>query len=157
AISKTASPNPVVAGSNLTCAITVTNRGTANAASVVVTDNLPASLTFVSCASTGNGVCGGSANGRTVTFSSLPPGASETITLVATVNCPTPNGAVITNSVTVTSSTHDPNISNNSAMTTVTIANPPPTLNGCPKNQSVPATSTGGAVVTFPSPTVSDN
>src|SRR6266404_2625029 len=51
AISQTASPNPVVAGSNLTCAITVTNRGTGNAASVVVTDNLPASVTFVSCAS----------------------------------------------------------------------------------------------------------
>src|SRR5436190_2114681 len=125
AISKTASPNPVVAGSNLTCAITVTNRGTANAASIVVTDNLPASVTFVSCASTGNGVCGGSANNRTITFSSLPAGASETITLVATVNCPTPNGAVITNSVTDTSSTIDPDTSNNSAMTTVTISNPP--------------------------------
>jgi uncharacterized repeat protein (TIGR01451 family) len=157
AISQTASPNPVVAGSNLACAITVTNRGTGNAASVVVTDNLPASVTFVSCASTGNGVCGGSANNRTVTFSSLPAGASETITLVARVNCPASNGAMIANSVMVTSSTHDPNTSNNSATTTVTISNPPPTLTGCPKNLSVPATSSAGAVVTFPSPTVSDN
>jgi len=157
AISNTASPNPVLEGSNLTCAITVTNRGTGNAASVVVTDNLPASVTFVSCASTGNGVCGGSANNRTVSFSSLPAGASETITLVATVNCPTPNGAVITNAVTVTSSTHDPNAGNNSAIATVTVSNPPPTLKGCPKNQSVPATSSAGAVVTYPLPTVLDN
>src|SRR5882724_3012800 len=157
AISTTTSPNPVVAGSNLTCAITVSNRGTGNAASVVVTDNLPDSVTFVSCASTGNGVCGGSANNRTVTFSSLPAGASETITLVAKVNCPASNGAVIANSVTVTSSTHDPDTSNNSATSTVTISNPPPTLNGCSKNLSVQATSSAGAVVTFPSPAVSDN
>src|SRR5262249_17969358 len=70
---------------------------------------------------------------------------------------PTPNGAVLANSVTVTSSTHDPNTSNNSAMTTVTVSNPPPILSGCPKNQSVPATSSAGAAVTFTSPTVSDN
>jgi uncharacterized repeat protein (TIGR01451 family) len=157
AISQTASPNPVVTGANVTFVITVTNRSTVNAASLVVTDNLPDSVTFVSCAATGSGVCGGSANNRTVTFSSLPAGASATIRFVANVICPTPNGAVINNSVTVTSSTHDPNTSNNSGTTAVTASNPAPTLTGCPKNLSVPSTSSAGAVVTFTPPTVSDN
>jgi len=157
AINERASASPIVAGANVTWTITVTNQGPGNAASVVITDNLPASVTFLSCASTGNGLCDGSANNRTVTFSSIAAGASETITLVTMVNCPTPNGAVINNSVTATSSTHDSSTGNNSAISTVTVSNPPPTLSGCPKNLSVSATSGAGAVVTYASPTVSDN
>ena len=157
AITARASASPIVAGSSVTWTITVTNQGPGNAASVLVADNLPTSVTFVSCASTGNGLCQGSGNSRTVSFSSIAAGASQTITLVATVNCPTANGVVINNSVTVSSSTHDPNTSNNSASATVTVSNPPPTLSGCPRNISVSATSAAGAVVTYASPTISDN
>ena len=73
-ITKTASPDPVTTGDDLTYTVTVTNNGPDPATSVTVTDNLPAETTFVSCSSTGAGVCGGSGNNRTVTFALLPSG-----------------------------------------------------------------------------------
>lgn len=122
AITKTDSPDPVVTGSDVTYTITVSNNGPATAQSVVVTDNLPGNVTFVSCASTGIGVCGGSGNNRTVTFSSLAAGGSETITMVATANGPA--GTPISNTTTITSSTTDSNSGNNSATATTDVNNP---------------------------------
>lgn len=126
AITKTDSPDPVVNGADVTYTITVTNNGAANAQSVVVTDDLPANVSFVSCASTGGGVCGGSGNNRTVTFSSLASGASATITLVATAN--DAPGATISNTATVSSATPDSNTSNNSASASTTVSAPLPLL-----------------------------
>src|SRR4029079_8343246 len=59
AITKTDSPDPVITGNDVTYTVTVTNNGPDAATSVTVTDNLPAETTFVSCSSTGGGVCGG--------------------------------------------------------------------------------------------------
>lgn len=84
-VTKTASSQTPVIGQNLTYTITVTNNGTADATNVVVTDNLPASVTFVSCDAPPDGVCGGTGNMRTITYPSIPAGASRTITLVVTV------------------------------------------------------------------------
>ncbi len=119
AITKADSPDPVVTGGNVTYTITVTNNGPGIAQSVVVTDNLPANVTFVSCNSTGGGVCGGTGNNRTVTFSSLSVGASATITLVATANGA--GGTTITNTASVSSATTDPNGANDSDTETTTI------------------------------------
>lgn len=127
-ISQRASLNPILAGSNLTYTITVTNNGPGVAANVMVTDNLPAATTFVSCAATSGGSCGGVGNNRTVNFASLAAGASATITLIASVNCPVANNTVISNTVTVTSSAPDPVTNNNSAMATTTASNPPPLI-----------------------------
>jgi uncharacterized repeat protein (TIGR01451 family) len=137
AITKTDSPDPVIAGNNLTYTVTVTNNGPDTATSVIVTDDLPAETTFVSCSSTGVGVCGGSGNNRTVTFASLASGESEIITFVATVNCSVADGTVISNTATVSSCTSDPNSNNNSATTTTTASNPPPTITGASANPSV--------------------
>src|SRR6266508_1399099 len=112
-VTKSDSPDPVTAGDNLTYTVTVMNNGPDPATSVIVTDNLPAETTFVSCSSTGGGVCGGSGNNRTVTFASLTPGESETITFVANVNCSVADGTVISTTATVASSTPDPDPSNN--------------------------------------------
>ncbi len=136
-VTKTDSPDPVTVGNNLTYTVIVTNNGPATATSVTVTDNLPAETIFVSCSSTGGGVCGGSENNRTVTFASLASGESETITFVATVNCSVTDGAVISNTATVSSSTPDPNSNNNSATATTTASNPPPTISGASANPSV--------------------
>jgi uncharacterized repeat protein (TIGR01451 family) len=136
-ITKTDFPDPVTVGNKLTYTITVTNNGPATATSVTVTDNLPAETTFVSCSSTGVGICGGSANNQTVTFASLASGESETITFVATVNCSVPDGTVISNTATVSSSTNDPNTNNNSATATTTASNPPPVITGATANPSV--------------------
>ena len=118
-ITKTASPNPVTTGSNVTYTIVVTNNGVAVAQTVVVTDDLPESVAFVSCSSTAMGVCGGSGNNRTITFASLAAGASETITLVATTNAAA--GTMITNTAAVTSNISDPNPANNSSTVTTTV------------------------------------
>jgi uncharacterized repeat protein (TIGR01451 family) len=127
-ITKTASPDPVTTGDDLTYTVTVTNNGPDPATSVTVTDNLPPETTFVSCSSTGGGVCGGSGNNRTVTFALLPSGASVTITFVANVNCSVADGTVISNTATANSSTPDPDPINNSATATATASNPPPTI-----------------------------
>jgi uncharacterized repeat protein (TIGR01451 family) len=137
AITKTVSPNPILTGSNLTYAITVTNNGPGAAANVTVMDNLPASTTFVSCSATSGGVCDGSGNNRTVTFTSLAAGESATITLVANVNCPLANGAEISNTAAVSSTTPDPDTNNNSATANVTASNPPPVIANPSANPSV--------------------
>src|ERR1051326_5612428 len=136
-ITKTASPDPVTTGDDLTYTVTVTNNGPDPATSVVVTDDLPAETTFVSCSSTGEGVCGGSGNNRTVTFPLLPSGQSETITFVANVNCSVADGTVISNTATVSSSTPDPNSNNDSSTATTTASNPPPTITNAAADPSV--------------------
>jgi uncharacterized repeat protein (TIGR01451 family) len=135
-ITKTDSPDPVTTGDDLTYTVTVTNNGPDPATSVVVTDNLPAETTFVSCSSTGGGVCGGSGNNRTVTFPLLPSGQSQTITFVANVNCSVADGTVISNTATVSSSTPDPNTNNDSSTANTTASNPPPTISNATADPS---------------------
>ncbi len=136
-VTKTASPDPVTTGDDLTYTVTVTNNGPDTAISVIVTDNLPPETTFVSCSSTGGGVCGGSGNNRTVTFASLALGESETITFVANVNCSVADNTVISNTATVSAFTPDPDPTNNSATATTTASNPPPTITGAAADPSV--------------------
>lgn len=120
-LSMSAAPAPVVAGSDITYTIVVTNDGPDEAPSVVVTDNLPGELTFVSCTATGTGICEGSANNRTVTFPALAAGASETIKIVATVNSASADGSTITNTVSVWTATTDPNSANDTASSSTSV------------------------------------
>uniref|UniRef100_Q01X81 Conserved repeat domain n=1 Tax=Solibacter usitatus (strain Ellin6076) TaxID=234267 RepID=Q01X81_SOLUE len=126
----TAGPNPAVTGSNVTYTINVTNLRSGAAFKVVVSDNLPSTVLFASCSATGGGVCGGSGNNRTITFPTIVGGATATITLVGTVDCPVPNGASISNTAAVSSTPADADSSNNSATVTVTASNPPPVISG---------------------------
>jgi uncharacterized repeat protein (TIGR01451 family) len=116
----------VTTGSDITYTIIVTNNGAADAQSVVVTDNLSGSVSFVSCSANSGAVCGGSGNNRTITFSALASGSSAIITLVATANGAA--GSTISNTATVSSSTPDANAGNNSASTTTTVQAPLPAL-----------------------------
>jgi hypothetical protein len=114
-----------------------------------VTDNLPASLTFVSCSSTGNGVCGGSGNNRIVSFNSLASGASATMTIVANLDCSVSNGQSIGNAASVTSIVRDPVSGNNSSSVNFTASNPPRGI--LPTSQSYAADGGDGVVsVTAP-------
>jgi uncharacterized repeat protein (TIGR01451 family) len=137
AITKTDSRDPVTTGIDLTYTVTVTNNGPDTATSVTVTDNLPPETTFVSCSSTGGGVCGGSGNNRTVTFPLLASGQSETITFVANVSCSVADGTAISNTATVSSFTPDPDTTNNLATATTTASNPAPTITNATADPSV--------------------
>ena len=148
-VNKSASPNPVTVGSNITYTIIVANNGPDTANTVTITDNLPATTAFVSCNSTGGGMCAGTGNNRTVSFPAMGPGTSATITLVTKVNCGVANGTSISNTATVSSLTPDSNSGNNSSMASVTANNPAPMIS--PMSQSFPSSGGNGSVsVTFP-------
>ncbi len=119
-----ASPSVVVGNGNLTYTMVVRNNGPNPASSVVVTDNLPAATTFVSCAATNGGVCGGSSNNRTISFATLGAGEAATINLTVSVNCLSVSEGVIKNTVLVNAVTPDPNQGNDSGTIDVSVALP---------------------------------
>jgi|GEM_PF-1663609 len=92
-LSKTVSDNTPDEGDNITYTITVSNNGPAQATNLVVADNLPAGLTFVSATpSTGTWTA------PNWTVGTLNDGANATLTLVASVDAGT-SGDLITNAV----------------------------------------------------------
>ncbi len=111
ALTKTASPNPVLVGQNLTYTLTVTNNGPSTAANVLVNDPLPAGVTFVS-ASTG---CSLSSGTVTCFVPSLAGDASATFTIVTT---PTADGTIVNTAHAPWP--NDPTPGNNDATATVT-------------------------------------
>lgn len=121
-------PDTVPTGSNVTYTLKVSNDGSSAAAAVVVTDELPEETTFVSCVATGGGVCGGSGNVRTVTFDSLAPEASETITLVARVDCALPDGVEIDNTASVRHSSEEPGSDEDESETVFNLTSDQPPL-----------------------------
>lgn len=116
-IAKSDSPDPVIAGNQLTYTIIVNNDGPSTASGVTVTDVLPAGVTFVS-ASTTAGTVANAAGTVTGTIGTLASGGSATITIIASVD-PATRGT-ITNTATVTGAETDTNNANNSATTTTT-------------------------------------
>src|SRR6185503_17155322 len=117
-ITKKAAQSLVAPGSTFTYSLLVKNKS-AVPADVIVTDNLPAGLTLTKCTATGNGACGAGGN---VTFSQLAGGASETVLLTVAVSASATEGAVISNTASVSSPIPDPDTSNNSSTASVTVA-----------------------------------
>ena len=122
-ITKLDKPDPVVAGATLVYTLTVSNAGLSNASNVVVSDTLPAAVTYQSMDQGAFG-CSYDAGTRRVTCNLAILAASGTARAVVTVkvNSSTPAGP-ISNVATVQSDTADPNPSNNRTVpqtTTVT-------------------------------------
>jgi len=118
------------AGSNVTYLITVVNHGPGVAPNVVVAESLPTNVTFVSCmASVGN--CGfDHLNTFSASFGSLANGAQATLTITVNAGCGIANGAVITNTASVSSLVPDPVPANNSSgPVTFTVRQPSPVVN----------------------------
>lgn len=134
AVTASASPDPVLTGSNVVYIFNMTNNGPESASSVKLTANLPPQVTLVSCATTGGGACGGSASNPSVTFASLAAGASQTIRLTATVKCAVADGTPLKATATVSSQASDYELRNNSADVTVRASNPPPVITGASAN-----------------------
>ena len=115
-LTKTDTPDPVLAGGELTYNLTVANSGPRAATGVLLTDTLPASVTFLS-ATPSQGTC--SQTGVTVSCSmgTVANGANATVQIKVRPNA---TGS-ITNNATVASSINDPVAGNNSASATTTV------------------------------------
>jgi len=136
-VTSSASPNPVLAGNNITYTQTVTNIGPASATGVTFTDVLPTGITpmettFVSLVAPAGWNCVtpavGAAGTVTCTFTgnggNFTSGSTASFPLVVKVNPVTPPGTVISNSPTVSATTPDPNAANNTATSTTVVASP---------------------------------
>jgi uncharacterized repeat protein (TIGR01451 family) len=124
-VTKSDSPDPVAAGGNLTYSLTVRNSGPLAASAASLSDVVPTNTTFVSLTAAAGWTCSTPPVGGTGTVSCANPSmaddASASFTLVVNVNAATPNGTIITNTASVSSSTADPSTANNSATTTTTV------------------------------------
>jgi len=125
AVTMTDSPDPVIAGSNLTYAITATNNGPWPTTTTTVTDTPPAGVTYVS-ATPSRGSCSGTST-VTCNLGAMASGVSATITLVVKT---TVANAALTNTATIASNLADPVPANNSATTTTVVNNPVPSITG---------------------------
>jgi uncharacterized repeat protein (TIGR01451 family) len=122
-VTNVASPNPVIAGNNITYTVVITNNGPSTASTLVFSEAIPANTTFVSAAAT-SGTGGWTCTGISISCSnpSFTMGSSTTFTVVVKVGAGTASGTVITDTAAVSSSTTDPNPSNNFAIATVVVA-----------------------------------
>ena len=112
-ITQTDSPDPVGVGANLTYSITVTNNGPSKASSVIITDTLPAGVTFVS-ATPSQGSCSGTTT-VTCNIGTLTNSATATIVVKPTLAGP------LSNTVSVSGAETDPTPFNNSTTTSTTV------------------------------------
>ena len=126
AVTKSASPNPVIVNNTLTYTITVTNNtSTAAAINLTVVDSIPTDVTYVS--SSVSGGTGGSCTEDpttgvlTCTFTSLAASSSATITVTTTASTPY---SLAVNTVIVNSTSPDLNPTNNTATVSVPIEGP---------------------------------
>lgn len=128
-ISKAVTPNPILAGNNLTYTLTLTNSGPSSATLVQATDSLPAQTTFVSAGAAPAGfACSTPSVGGTGTISCtnslFTASTSGTYSFIVNVAAGTTPGTVISNTASISSTTTDPNSANNSAAAATTVTAP---------------------------------
>ncbi|MBM7480973.1 DUF11 domain-containing protein [Oerskovia jenensis] len=113
-VTKTAPSDPPVVGATTVWPLTVTNTGPDDAADVVVGDTLPAGTAFVS----GPDECTADADEVTCLVGALPSGESWSGEIVLRVQDPSLVGTTITNTATVSTTSLDPDPSNDSSTAT---------------------------------------
>jgi len=131
-----ATPAYVPSGGQVNYSITTVNGGPEPAASVTISGQLPAGVTFNSFADNGGGACNGTPGGASFdcTFDSIPAGESRAISVLATATG-TPYELIQT-TFNVTSSTPDSSPGNNASIAEFRIASPPlPTPTPGPVNE----------------------
>ncbi len=123
AIGQSGAPASICTGQPITYTLSVSNAGPSTAASLSVSDTLPAGAALVSASGAGWSCSGVST--VTCTRPSLAPGAAPAITIAITA--PASAGSAV-NGASVSSPTNDPSSANNvsSATTTVNAIPPPP-------------------------------
>jgi uncharacterized repeat protein (TIGR01451 family) len=118
-LTKTDSPDPVLAGDTLTYSLTAQNNGPSAATGVTLTDTLPAGVTYQS-ATPSQGTCGQASGVVTCNLGAVASGGAPTVQIAVRPQA----GGTITNTASVTGAQGDPTSANNtaSAQTTVTPA-----------------------------------
>ncbi|QDT05954.1 Calx-beta domain protein [Rubripirellula lacrimiformis] len=119
AVISTVSRSSVVIGESLTYAITVTNNGPSTALGVVMTDTLPSGVTFVSGSDSLGTALTASGGIVTANGGDLASGSSVEFTVLVTVNALAVSS--ITNSVSVSTTTGESDIANNSSFAVTSI------------------------------------
>jgi len=112
--------NAFMQGEQVTYTITVTNNGPSRATNVVMTDALPAGLSFVSV-TPGGPTCTQASGTVTCTYATMNPGATNNISITATI---TVNTTQIINTANSTRTETDTNPSNDSASATIAVLAP---------------------------------
>jgi uncharacterized repeat protein (TIGR01451 family) len=121
-ITNTGSPNPVNAGQDITFSQTVANAGPASASTITVTETLPTNTSFVSLTGPAGWTCTAVAPYQ-CTIGTLALNATANFTFVVQVTNTVASGSTITDTASVASSvTTDPNPLNNTASTSVQVA-----------------------------------
>jgi uncharacterized repeat protein (TIGR01451 family) len=121
-INKSGAPEPVNQGDTLTYTLTVANNGPASAANVVVTDPLPSAVTYQSSSAT-QGTCSQAGGTVTCNIGTMSNGQIVTITISVTATVFSSSSYAV-NTATVSSTTSDPDSSNNSSTFSSTIVAP---------------------------------
>jgi len=122
AIIKTASPEPVDQGTNLVYSLQITNNGPATAQNVVVTDPLPAEVTFTSVFTT-QGTCSQTAGTVSCSLGNISVGGLVLVTINVNASVFSSSTRAI-NTATVSADTGDPDLLNNSSTAISTIQSP---------------------------------
>jgi uncharacterized repeat protein (TIGR01451 family) len=134
-VTKTRSPSGnIEAGTNATYTVTVENNGPADAGNITLADTLAAGTGFVSVSAPAGWNCTtplpGQSGPITCKATSLENGASAVFTIVASVNCSTPDATVIPNTAGVSAETPPDNSSGNDTQgISFAVFNPVPVVN----------------------------
>ena len=137
-------PAAVTAGGTITYTVDAENAGPSDAANVSLVDTLPAGVTFGSVTPSNGGWTCTNAGDVSVTCTRATWAAGSSTTFTVVVDAPN-QGALLTNSVSVSSTTADPDPSNNSDTADTTV-NASADLS---VTKSGPATVTAGGTVTY--------
>jgi uncharacterized repeat protein (TIGR01451 family) len=126
AVTNSASPLVVAPGGTITYTQGVSNGGPFDAVNAVFSESIPANTTFQSISTVTGWTCVTPAVGSSGTITCSNPdfanGGTGTFTVGVQVSAATPSGTQIVDVDTITSGTSDPNLANNSATVTTTVA-----------------------------------
>jgi gliding motility-associated-like protein/uncharacterized repeat protein (TIGR01451 family) len=122
AVVKSVDGGTILAGSNFSYTITVTNHGPSAATNISVVDNLPAQANFVSASDGGTYNAG--ARSVSWTIASLASGQSQNFTITLYVPSDVAGGTMMVNEVTANSEVHDPEPENNTYIDQTPVTTP---------------------------------
>ncbi|WP_405055822.1 DUF11 domain-containing protein [Kribbella sp. NBC_01505] len=120
-LTKSVSPDPVVAGAAITYKLTVANAGPSDAQGISLDDDVPDAVTGVSASTTGGATCEVSDGRVTCELATLAAGASFVVTVTGTVAPATVPGALTNTASAGAKTPEDPTDSDNTATSTTTV------------------------------------